>query len=367
MRRCRLPPWCQSVAPGASADSLSLSLIFVPSEYAQVKARTILADSNYQALSKEMAADLGVPAQYVQPNAYLVRAGGYFQPEGVARPQRPGLLGPRRRTLADQHLRRLHRASEPANWAASSSWRPPKSPRCARSACRPTAESVKDALGAEVRAEVARRLDAIEREDGVRILFAAESGSRAWGFASPDSDYDVRFVYVRPLDDYLQLSPPRDVIETPIEGVWDVNGWDLKKALLLLRKGNAVVVEWLRSPLVYREVGPTANAMRRLAEHFADPESSIRHYGGLMHGLVERSLSGREQVKLKAYIYVMRCACAVAWVRARGTVPPMALAELRANELPMPVSARLRMPRWRRRSVWTSWGRARASLCSMVS
>jgi hypothetical protein len=75
-------PWCQSGAPEASPDSLELSLIFVPSEYAQVKARTILADSNYQALSKEMAADLGVPAEYVQANAYLVRAGGYFQPEG---------------------------------------------------------------------------------------------------------------------------------------------------------------------------------------------------------------------------------------------------------------------------------------------
>ena len=108
-----------------------------------------------------------------------------------------------------------------------------------------------------------------------------------------------------------------------------------------MRKGNAVVVEWLRSPLVYREVGPTANAMRRLADRFADPESAIRHYGGLMHGLVQRRISGRDQVKLKAYIYIMRCACALAWVRARGTVPPMALAELRANELPAPVSQAL--------------------------
>jgi hypothetical protein len=198
-----------------------------------------------------------------------------------------------------------------------------------------------DRLGAEVRAEVARRLDTIERENGVRIVFAAESGSRAWGFASPDSDYDVRFVYVRPLNDYLALSPLRDVIETPLEGVWDVNGWDLRKALLLLRKGNAVVIEWLRSPLVYREVGPTADAMRRLAERFGDPESSIRHYGGLMHGLVQRRIAGRVEVKLKSYIYIMRCACALAWVRQRGTVPPMALADLRANDLPAPVSKAL--------------------------
>ena len=78
--------WCQSAAPEASQDSLNLSMVFVPSEYGQVKARTILDSANYQPLSKEMAADLGVPPEFVQANAYLVRAGGYFQPEG--RPDR---------------------------------------------------------------------------------------------------------------------------------------------------------------------------------------------------------------------------------------------------------------------------------------
>lgn len=92
----------------------------------------------------------------------------------------------------------------------------------------------------------------IERSEDVRVLFAVESGSRAWGFPSPDSDYDARFVYVRPVDWYLSLEPGRDVIERPINDLLDVSGWDVKKALNLLLKPNAVMIEWLQSPIRYR-------------------------------------------------------------------------------------------------------------------
>jgi predicted nucleotidyltransferase len=98
--------------------------------------------------------------------------------------------------------------------------------------------------------EVRRRLDMV-RSSGVRILFAIESGSRAWGFPSPDSDYDCRFIYVRPIEDHLKLAAERDVIEFPIEGEIDTGGWDLRKALLLALKGNAVIGEWVHSPHVY--------------------------------------------------------------------------------------------------------------------
>lgn len=64
-----------------------------------------------------------------------------------------------------------------------------------------------------MRERIIELLHSIEAEHGVKVLYACESGSRAWGFASPDSDYDVRFVYVRPLEDYLSLVPVRDVIE----------------------------------------------------------------------------------------------------------------------------------------------------------
>ena len=104
-------------------------------------------------------------------------------------------------------------------------------------------------IPADIRRDVKDRLILIECEHDVHILHAIESGSRGWGFPSPDSDYDVRFIYVHPRDRYLSLRPPRDVIELPVDGAFDINGWDLKKALRLLLKGNAVVLEWVNSPI----------------------------------------------------------------------------------------------------------------------
>ncbi|MDV3459190.1 nucleotidyltransferase domain-containing protein [Sphingomonas sp. HF-S4] len=107
-----------------------------------------------------------------------------------------------------------------------------------------------------MRREIETRLDRIEADNGVRLLLAIESGSRAWGFPSPDSDYDVRFLYVRPQDWYLSLALGRDVIETPIEDEIDLNGWDVRKALVLLLKSNAVVSEWIESPIRYQPDDP---------------------------------------------------------------------------------------------------------------
>jgi len=128
--------------------------------------------------------------------------------------------------------------------------------------------------------ELTPRLDAIEAENDVRILYACESGSRAWGFASPDSDYDVRFIYARPREWYLSIDTQkrRDVIECPIEGLWDVNGWDLRKALGLLAKSNPPLLEWLGSPIVYRQDGSFVAGLQALAEEYLSPRSSRLHY-----------------------------------------------------------------------------------------
>ena len=131
---------------------------------------------------------------------------------------------------------------------------------------------------AAVRDTVNRRLDAIEREEGVRVLFACESGSRAWGFASPDSDYDVRFVYAHPRDWYLSIGDQRDVIERPIVDLYDVNGWDLRKALRLFRKSNPPMLEWLGSPIVYRERTAAAASLRRIAARSFSPRACAFHY-----------------------------------------------------------------------------------------
>ncbi len=173
------------------------------------------------------------------------------------------------------------------------------------------------------RAEIERRLDAIESDFGVKIVFACESGSRAWGFASPDSDYDVRFLYVSQPSWYLSvdLEEKRDVIETPIEGIWDVNGWDLRKALRLFRKSNPPLLEWLQSPIVYREASEAAGRMRTLLPSFYSPAASMYHY---LHMAQKnfRTYLREEEVWTKKYFYVLRPLLACRWVEAdRGAVP----------------------------------------------
>lgn len=98
---------------------------------------------------------------------------------------------------------------------------------------------------------ILNKLDDIERKENVKIIYAVESGSRAWGFDSQDSDYDVRFIYVRPLNDYLSLEDIKDTIDYELNDVFDINGWDLKKALKLLYKSNPTLYEWKASPIVY--------------------------------------------------------------------------------------------------------------------
>lgn len=102
--------------------------------------------------------------------------------------------------------------------------------------------TITDGFDAATVERIQARLDEVERDHGVRVLWAVESGSRAWGFPSPDSDYDCRFFYVRRHDDYLSPWRPRDVIETPLDDVLDVNGWDLIKAIRL-----AAALHWTRT------------------------------------------------------------------------------------------------------------------------
>ena len=188
----------------------------------------------------------------------------------------------------------------------------------------------------EPRALIAERLDAIEREHDVRLLFAIESGSRAWGFPSPDSDYDVRFVYAHRAEWYLSVDARRDVIELPIEDELDINGWELRKALNLLIKPNPVLLEWLRSPIVYRADGEAMVKLLDLAAKTAHQRSSGHHYLHLCKGQYRRFIKGRERVKLKKYFYALRPALALMWLRTHPGRPlPMNLAELRA-ELALP-------------------------------
>ena len=128
-----------------------------------------------------------------------------------------------------------------------------------------------------MRKTILNKLADIEKTENVRILLAVESGSRAWGFASPDSDYDVRFIYVRPKEDYLRLEKTRDVIELPIEGELDINGWDLDKTLRLLRASNPTLFEWFSSPIVYRETA-FAQEFRSIMQRYFSSKRGLSHY-----------------------------------------------------------------------------------------
>jgi predicted nucleotidyltransferase len=187
--------------------------------------------------------------------------------------------------------------------------------------------------GNHVNQRVRDALTQAEAERKVRVLYACESGSRAWGFASRDSDYDVRFVYVHERDWYLSVEDRRDVIELPIAEDLDVSGWELRKALRLLRKSNPPLLEWLNSPLVYREDPIFAAEFRALADEFYSPRRCYPHYLHMAFGNWRDYLRGREEVSLKKYLYVFRPLLACRWIeRARGQVP-MLFAELVENVL----------------------------------
>lgn len=193
-----------------------------------------------------------------------------------------------------------------------------------------------DPIPSPVRQEIERRLDAVEAENGVRVLMAIESGSRAWGFPSPDSDYDVRFFYLRPRDWYLSLAPGRDVIEHKIVDEIDLNGWDIRKALNLLLKSNAVVSEWMLSPIRYRTDDPFIAKLGALADDLLNPRAIAYHYARSGRQAADRWLDGDEAVPVKKYFYALRPALAIRAIRLNPDVrPPMNLQELvAASDLP---------------------------------
>lgn len=196
-----------------------------------------------------------------------------------------------------------------------------------------TVRNIPDDMAPEAVAQVDGILDAIRREQGVHIPLAVESGSRAWGFPSPDSDYDGRFIYVRPARQALTIWPRRDVIETPLVGDMDVNGWDLSKALRLLLKGNAVVVEWLQSPILYTTEPWFRDELLAFAHDWLDRDMVLTHYLHLGKRQKILHLDDQSEVSLKKLFYVLRPAVALRWLRLHPdrAVAPMHLPTLMAE------------------------------------
>jgi predicted nucleotidyltransferase len=188
-------------------------------------------------------------------------------------------------------------------------------------------QNIEHPIDPAIRVDIENRLATVESEFGVRVLYACESGSRGWGFASLDSDYDVRFIFVHPLPWYLQVSTARDVIELPISDELDINGWELRKALGLLKKGNATLVEWLGSPVVYRVDDAFLVAMKKAASQTHRPERSFHHYVHIARNNYREYLRG-DRVRLKKYLYVLRPLPATLWIEQGRGVAPMRFQDL---------------------------------------
>jgi predicted nucleotidyltransferase len=170
-------------------------------------------------------------------------------------------------------------------------------------------------------AEIPIELEQIEKDEAVCIVYACESGSRAWGFESQDSDYDVRFLYLHPPEWYLRVMPGPSVIERPPDAVLDISGWDLHKALQLLQKSNPPLLEWLQSPIVYRERADVVRRLRDLLPQYYQPLACYHHYLHMAQGNYREFLQG-DEVWLKKYFYVLRPVLACIWIeRGCGVVP----------------------------------------------
>ena len=178
---------------------------------------------------------------------------------------------------------------------------------------------------------ITRELKQVEEQKGVRILHSIESGSRSWGFASPDSDYDVRFIYVRPLEDYLRVDEVKDVIEWKLDEVLDINGWDLKKFMRLAATGNATPYEWMNSPVIYHTT-PEWQEIGDVCRQYFSEKSAVNHYCGIATNTWFKYLTG-DTVKYKKYFYALRPLLCAIYIERYHEAPPMLFSDLMKMEL----------------------------------
>ena len=177
-------------------------------------------------------------------------------------------------------------------------------------------------------------LNRLEKEHGIHILYAAESGSRAWGFASPDSDYDVRVIYVHPVEWYLSMMQHKDTFTWFSEDkTLDITGWDLKKLLVNFHKSNCSVYEWLNSPIIYRNEGDLHLELLNLAPDFFNPKGAIHHYLNIAYTYQKSAFVESGEVNLKKYFYVLRPMMAAIWIAKFETPPPMEFDKLLVSTL----------------------------------
>lgn len=180
---------------------------------------------------------------------------------------------------------------------------------------------------------IKEKLSQIEEQENIRIIYACESGSRAWGFASPDSDYDVRFIYVRTKEFYLKLENTRDTLECELNDVYDISGWDLKKLLTLLNRSNPSIFEWAASPIVYKTTDEWKTIAQILNKHFSETKA-LYHYNSITKNNLRRYFNDKTDVKYKPYLYNLRQCLSCEWILDRKSPPPIVFDTLKEMYLP---------------------------------
>jgi uncharacterized protein len=179
----------------------------------------------------------------------------------------------------------------------------------------------------EVNMDIEAELQQLASREQIEILYACESGSRAWGFPSPDSDYDVRFIYLRPLSWYLSIEDRPETIDLPVDSLLDINGWDLRKALKLFKGSNSAIYEWIQSPIVYQSHRDLQSELLNLAPKYYASRAGIHHYLNMTINCYRDHLQS-DTVKLKKYFYALRPILAAKWIVEYQTFPPMVFGEL---------------------------------------
>lgn len=183
--------------------------------------------------------------------------------------------------------------------------------------------------------KIQEQLQNLEKQQDIKILYAVESGSRAWGFASTNSDWDVRFIYIHRRDWYLSIDSKRDNIEMMLPDDLDLSGWEMRKALKLFRKSNPPLLEWLNSPIVYREDEATMRQFRALAAQVFNPKSCLYHYLSMAKSTFKEYLE-RDTVRLKKYFYVLRPVLACSWIEKMGSMAPTEFQKLYDSQVANP-------------------------------
>lgn len=173
---------------------------------------------------------------------------------------------------------------------------------------------------------ILEKIKEVETARGVEVLLAVESGSRAWGFASPDSDYDIRFIYRHEKDWYLSPWDKDETIEFMTEDDLDGSGWDLRKTFHLLLKSNAALLSWFYSPIVYKKDERFVELFKPLADTCFSPIAVSYHYLSMSKKYLEACRT--DEVKLKSYFYCLRTALTGKWIIEKGTVPPVLFNDL---------------------------------------